>query len=194
MSFWSIVIAVLVLGVLVFIHEFGHFIFAKKTGIGVTEFSIGMGPRIFHFTRGETMYSLKAIPFGGSCAMVGEDTESDEDNSFQKKPVWARILVVFGGPLFNFILAFVLGCVLVASVGINPAVAYNVTEGSSAAKAGIQEGDRITSINGTSIHTGQELYLYLIANELDGSPVTLEYERGDTEAEAVIDPYYKTWR
>ena len=194
MSFWSIVIAVLVLGVLVFIHEFGHFIFAKKTGIGVTEFSIGMGPRIFHFTRGETMYSLKAIPFGGSCAMVGEDTESDEDNSFQKKPVWARILVVFGGPLFNFILAFVLGCVLVASVGINPAVAYNVTEGSSAAKAGIQEGDRITSIDGTSIHTGQQIYLYLIANELDGSPVTLEYERNGTEAEAVIDPYYKTWR
>lgn len=187
-------IAILVLGVLVFIHEFGHFIFAKKTGIGVTEFSIGMGPRLFHFTRGETMYSLKAIPFGGSCAMVGEDADSDEANSFQKKSVWARILVVFGGPLFNFILAFLLGCVLVASVGINPAVVHNITEGGGADRAGIQTGDRITSVNGTSIHTGQELYLYLIANELDGSPVTVEFERDGADSEAVIDPYYKTWR
>ena len=76
MSFWSIIIAILVLGALVFFHEFGHFIFAKKAGIGVTEFSIGMGPRLFSFDRGETKYSLKAIPFGGSCAMVGEDADS----------------------------------------------------------------------------------------------------------------------
>ena len=194
MSFWSIVIAVLVLGFLVFSHELGHFIFAKKTGIGATEFSIGMGPRLFHFTRGETMYSLKAIPFGGSCAMIGEDTESEEDNSFQKKSVWARILVVFGGPLVNFILAFILGCVLVACIGINPARVYQVTEGFGAEKAGIKVGDDLISVDGTSIHTGQELYLYLIANPLEKDMVTVEYERDGVRYETELETAYTAWR
>ena len=194
MSFWSIVIAVLVLGFLVFSHELGHFIFAKKTGIGVTEFSIGMGPRLFHFTKGETMYSLKAIPFGGSCAMVGEDTDSEEDNSFQKKSVWARILVVFGGPLFNFILAFILGAVLVAVVGINPPKIYSITPGFGAEKAGIQVGDELISVDGTSIHTGQELYLYLIANPLEKDVVTVEYERDGVRHETELETSYTAWR
>lgn len=194
MNFWSIIIAILVLGFLVFSHELGHFIFAKKTGIGVTEFSIGMGPRLFHFTKGETMYSLKAIPFGGSCAMVGEDTESDDDNSFQKKSVWARILVVFGGPLFNFILALLLGCVLVASIGINPPKIYRITEGYGAEKAGIQVGDELISVDGTSIHTGQELYLYLIANPLEKDTVTVEYERDGVRYEAEVETAYTAWR
>ena len=182
------------LGFLVFSHELGHFIFAKKTGIGVTEFSIGMGPRLFHFTKGDTMYSLKAIPFGGSCAMVGEDTESEEDNSFQKKSVWARILVVFGGPLFNFILAFILGCVLVGCVGINPPKVYNITEGFGADKAGIQVGDELISVDGTSIHTGQELYLYLIANPLEKDVVTVEYERDGVRYSTELETAYTAWR
>ena len=117
----SIIFAIMIFSFLVITHEFGHFLMAKKAGIGVIEFSVGMGPRLLHFQRGETMYSLKLIPFGGSCMMVGEDDSSDAENAFGKKSVWARILVVAGGPLFNFISAFILALILVLCEGENPA-------------------------------------------------------------------------
>ena len=93
----SIILALLVFSVLVLFHEFGHFLLAKKNGIGVTEFSLGLGPRILSFEKGGTKYSWKLIPFGGSCAMVGEDSEEEGENSFNSKSVWARISsVAFG--------------------------------------------------------------------------------------------------
>ena len=95
----SIVLSVIVFSVLVLIHEFGHFLLAKKNGIGVTEFSLGMGPRIVSFDKGGTKYSWKLIPFGGSCMMVGEDEESGAENSFGSKSVWARMAVVVAGPM-----------------------------------------------------------------------------------------------
>ena len=87
----NILAAVLLFGFIVLVHEFGHFLLAKCSGIGVVEFSVGMGPRIFSVEKGETRYSIKALPFGGSCMMVGEDGESDEENSFGSKSVWTRI-------------------------------------------------------------------------------------------------------
>ncbi len=190
MSIWSILVAVLLLGFLILAHEFGHFIFAKKAKIGVIEFSLGMGPRIFSITRGETMYSLKAIPFGGSCAMEGEDTESDSEASFQKKPVWDRILVVFGGPLFNFLAAIILGTVICFVMGINPPLVYNVTRDSGAEKAGLQIGDEIKELNGASIHIGKDIYLEDISDPLDGSMVELVFERDGEEHEITFDPSY----
>lgn len=102
----NIVLAVLILGGIILFHELGHFIFAKLSGIEVTEFSLGMGPRLLSFVKGETRYSLKLLPFGGSCAMLGEDEDAEGDRAFNNKPVFNRIAVVFGGPLFNFISAF----------------------------------------------------------------------------------------
>ena len=113
MTFTSILIAVLVFSVLVLFHEFGHYILAKAVGIGVVEFSLGMGPRILSFTKGETRYSWKAIPFGGSCAMVGEDEDDTAPNAFNSKPAWARFLVVLAGPAFNVILALILSFFLI---------------------------------------------------------------------------------
>ena len=116
----GIIIAIVVFSILVLFHEFGHFIMAKAVGIGVTEFSLGMGPRILSFVKGGTRYSLKAFPFGGSCAMVGEDDpEEIAPNSFGSRPAWARFLVVFAGPAFNIILAFVASLFLLGCGGIN---------------------------------------------------------------------------
>lgn len=118
----GIVIALLVFGFLVFFHELGHFLLAKKNGIAVTEFSIGMGPRLFSFVRGETRYSLKAFPFGGSCQMLGEDGESTDESAFHNRSVWARISVVVAGPIFNFILAFLLALIVIGYVGYDKPV------------------------------------------------------------------------
>lgn len=84
----NIVLAVLILGGIILFHELGHFIFAKLSGIEVTEFSLGMGPRLLSFVKGETRYSLKLLPFGGSCAMLGEDEDAEGDRAFNNKPVF----------------------------------------------------------------------------------------------------------
>ena len=102
----SIFIAILIFSIIILFHELGHFLLAKANGIRVNEFSLGLGPTLFGFTKGETKYSLKLLPFGGACMMEGEDNESSDERSFQKKSVWARISVVAAGPVFNFIFAF----------------------------------------------------------------------------------------
>ena len=96
----KIILALLIFSLIVLFHEFGHFLLAKRGGIGVTEFSLGMGPRLFSKQIGETRYSVKLLPFGGSCMMVGEDGESNEENSFGSKSVWTRISVVAAGPIY----------------------------------------------------------------------------------------------
>ena len=113
----KIILALLIFSLIVLFHEFGHFLLAKRGGIGVTEFSLGMGPRLFSKQIGETRYSVKLLPFGGSCMMVGEDGESNEENSFGSKSVWTRISVVAAGPIFNVILAFFLSLFIVGSIG-----------------------------------------------------------------------------
>ena len=95
----SFIVAILVFGMIILIHEFGHFIVAKKCGIGVLEFSIGMGPRLFSFNGGETRYSIKILPFGGSCMMLGEDEDASDPRAFNNKPVWSRIAVIAAGPV-----------------------------------------------------------------------------------------------
>ena len=115
----SIIVALLIFGLLIFFHELGHFLLAKRGGIGVTSFSIGMGPAIWKKQIGETEYALRILPFGGSCAMVGEDEESDAENAFNKKGVWTRISVVAAGPIFNFILAFVGAIIMILCIGVD---------------------------------------------------------------------------
>ena len=113
-TFIGIVIALIIFGVLVLIHEFGHFIVAVKNKVTVNEFSIGMGPRIYsHVAKSGTRYSLKLLPLGGSCAMLGEDEDNNEEGSFNSKSIWARMAIVFAGPFFNFILAFVLALIVI---------------------------------------------------------------------------------
>ena len=101
-----ILLAILLLGVIVVVHEFGHFLVGRLSGIGVTEFSVGFGPRLLGWRRGETDYSLRAIPIGGFCKFVGEDEENPAPNAMNNAPVWKRICTVAAGPAINFVLAY----------------------------------------------------------------------------------------
>ncbi|MBQ3665915.1 MAG: RIP metalloprotease RseP [Lachnospiraceae bacterium] len=188
----SIVLSIIVFSVLVLIHEFGHFLLAKKNGIGVTEFSLGMGPRIASFDKGGTKYSWKLIPFGGSCMMVGEDEESGAENSFGSKTVWARIAVVVAGPMFNFLLAFVISIVYISLEGYDAPNVVSVEENSIVSEAGIEKGDAITEYDGETIVLWRDLWLYQYLNKLDGSPVKVKYERNGKEYTTSIIPekYY----
>ena len=156
----SIIIALLIFSLIVLFHEFGHFLLAKKNGITVVEFSLGMGPRLLSFDKGGTKYSWKLLPFGGSCMMVGEDGEEDGPGSFGHASVWGRISVVAAGPIFNFILAFVFALVITSVMGYDPPKVLSVEENSPAEEAGLQVGDIITSFQGKPISIGRDISLY----------------------------------
>lgn len=173
----KILIALLVFSVIVLFHELGHFLLAKRNGIAVTEFSLGMGPRLLSTEKGGTRYSLKLFPIGGSCMMVGEDEDDDSEGSFNNASVWARISVVAAGPIFNFILAFVFAMIITSVVGYDPARVLQVTEGSPAAQAGLKEGDIITEFQERHISIGRDLDSYMTLHGLKDEEISLTYER-----------------
>ena len=156
----NILVAIIIFSVIVVFHELGHFLLAKKNGIEVTEFSLGMGPRLLSTVKGNTRYSLKLFPIGGSCMMVGEDGEEEGPGSFGHASVWGRISVVAAGPIFNFILAFVFALVITSVMGYDPPKVLSVEENSPAKEAGLQEGDIITSFQGKHISIGRDISLY----------------------------------
>ena len=168
----GIIVALIVFSIIILFHEFGHFLLAKKNGVGVTEFALGMGPILFSFKRGETVYALKALPLGGSCSMVGEDTDETGDNSFNSKGVWQRFSVIAAGPVFNFILAFVFAVILVSIVGFDTPVVYKVEEGGPAWEAGIRDGDVIQSVNGKKVHMYKEFRIEVLMNS-GGAPMEM---------------------
>jgi regulator of sigma E protease len=171
----NIIAAILIFGCIILIHEFGHFLLAKLNGVGVLEFSIGMGPKLCSITKGETCYSIRCLPFGGFCAMVGEDNDDYGDKSFQSKPVWARISVLAAGPIFNYILAFLAAIVIVLMIGHDSAVMTDVMEGYPAAEAGLQAGDKITKIDHMHIDAYRDISMYLYTHP--GKTVTVTYQR-----------------
>ncbi len=171
------IIAILVFSVIVIFHELGHFLLAKRNGIEVTEFSLGMGPRLFSLERGGTRYSLKLFPIGGSCMMLGEDDEDSSEGSFNRASVWARISVIAAGPIFNFILAFVFAMIITSVIGYDPAEVLLVEEDSPAYQAGLREGDVITEFQGRNISIGRDLELYLTLHPLSEEEISLTVER-----------------
>lgn len=171
----NILAAILLFGLIILVHEFGHFLFAKLNGIAVLEFSIGMGPRLASFVKGETRYSIKALPFGGSCMMMGEDGEDPDPRSFNNKPVWARILVIAAGPVFNFILAFLFALVIVAQTGHDAPILSGVQEDSPAQEAGLMPGDRITQVNKRKVTGYRDVSMYLYSHP--GETVTIRFDR-----------------
>ncbi|MGN0341292.1 MAG: RIP metalloprotease RseP [Roseburia sp.] len=184
----KIIIAILMFSFIIIFHELGHFLLAKKNGIRVNEFCLGLGPTIVGFTKGETKYSLKLLPFGGACMMEGEDEESKDERAFNNKSVWARMAVVFAGPAFNFILAFLLAVVVIAVAGFDRPVVADVMEGYPAEAAGLQAGDVITELNGKNIHLYREvsIYTYLHADE----NIEVEYQRDGETYTCTLTPKY----
>lgn len=143
-----------------FFHEFGHFILAKKNGIDVEEFAIGMGPALCSKEYKGTKYAIRLFPIGGYCAMGEDEAATDSPNNFNNKSVWARISVIAAGPIFNFILAFVFAVILTAMVGYDPPVVREVEQGYPAAEAGIQKGDIIVKMGNKKINIYREISIY----------------------------------
>lgn len=184
----KIIIALLIFGIIVFVHELGHFLLAKANGIFVEEFSIGMGPKLFSFVKGETRYCIKLLPLGGSCMMMGEDEASEDERAFNNKSVWARIAVVFAGPFFNFIFAFILAVILIALVGADVPAVLSVESGSPAEEAGLQEGDEIVSYNGSKIGVGRELYVDNYFHPLEDKEIPITFRRDGQKYETTLLP------
>lgn len=177
----NIIVAILLLGFIIIIHELGHFLLAKKNGITVTEFSVGMGPRIASFVKNGTRYSLKLLPFGGSCMMLGEDETVEDEGAFHKKSVWARFSVIFAGAFFNFVLAFVLALIVTGSTGVDYPDLSGVEAGSPAEAAGLTEGDRILKVNGKKIHFSREIDLYFMFHPMTEKALKITYQRAGQE-------------
>ena len=183
----NILVAIIVFSLLILFHELGHFTLAKLNGIRVNEFCLGLGPTIIGFTKGETKYSLKLLPFGGACMMEGEDESSDDDRAFNKKSVWARISVVAAGPIFNFIMALVFSFVIMSVAGVDTAKLSDVIDGYAAQEAGLQGGDIIVAMGGKDIHFYREISLYATFHE--GEPVEVEFIRPGQDD---VDSYVTT--
>lgn len=183
------IIAIILFSVIILFHELGHFLLAKANGIRVNEFCLGLGPTIVGFQKGETKYSLKLLPFGGACMMEGEDSESDDERSFQKKSVWARISVVAAGPVFNFIMAFAFSIVILGSIGYVKPVIGSVESGYGAEQAGLQAGDEILKINHKNIHFYKEVSMYTLFHS-DGESVQITYRRDGQKHKVEVTPTY----
>ncbi len=165
----NILLFILILGIIVFIHEFGHFILAKWNGVYVYEFALGMGPKICGFKKGETEYNLRAIPIGGFCQLAGEDLDTDDDKKIpkdkrlQNKKAWQRFLIMLFGPMNNFILAVLLIFLIALIWGgatMDPVI-YKVEKDSACEKAGLKANDKVISINNNRIDTSDDISLYL---------------------------------
>lgn len=153
MTFVYILFAVLIFGILIAVHEFGHFSVAKLCGVKVNEFSIGMGPALWKKQKGETLYSLRAVPLGGYCAMEGEDEDSGDPRAFVVQPAWKRILILCAGSFNNFLLGLmvIFFLYLGASAFVSPTIESFVPGCPYESEEGLQVGDRFIKINGHRI-------------------------------------------
>lgn len=212
MSAGTILLAIVVFSIIIVFHEFGHFIVAKWNKVGVIEFSLGMGPRLISYVKTakgrkvlffksarffeehpeymeNTVYSWKLFPFGGSCMMLGEEEDVEDENSFGKKSVYARMAIIFAGPFFNFILAFVFSMIIIIGMGYAKPEITNVAENSAAAEAGIQVGDVVREINGEKIIIDGDFSAYSAFHEFSGDEdVTILIERDGEEKSIVVRP------
>lgn len=230
----GIVLFIIIFSVVVIAHELGHMMVAKANGIGVVEFTVGMGPALFSFTKGETKYSIRLLPIGGACVFEGEDglssgivdsekpvseqvldrVEAFQDNKEEKKDVrnkaadeyvqntdlgkkklsfpeasvGARIATVVAGPVCNFILAFLFSLFIVGSYGTDVPIIQTVTENGAAAAAGMQDGDKIISMDGKKIHLFREISFISMLSK--GEEISLVYERDGQQYDTTLTPIY----
>lgn len=191
----TLIYFILMLGIIVFIHELGHFIWAKKFGVYCYEFSLGFGPKLFSFRRknDETLYCLRLIPIGGYVAMAGEEVDDDKsvskDKKLYNKPWYKKLIIILAGIINNFILGFLilfLIALMYGSYTTEPIIGV-VTKDSSSQKAGIKEGDKIISINGEKTRTWDDVTLKLVLSNNDKAQEFL-LETSDGEKKVSVKP------
>lgn len=194
----TIIIAILVFGFLIFIHEGGHYTAARIFKVSINEFAIGMGPKLFSRKSKKTgiAYSLRALPIGGFVSMVGEDEDSDDENAFCKKPVWQRIIITAAGALTNIIAGVVVMCIVVSMPGYtlasNTVADFSRDEnGYSYAEAGgLAIGDRIVAVNGTPVHIGNELVFEIARKGVKPVDLTVVRDGERVVIEDIVFPTY----
>lgn len=158
-GFWSIPIALLVFGCLIFIHEFGHFITARLFGVTIKEFSVGMGPKLFSRTSKKygTAYSLRLLPIGGYVSMEGEDEESEDVNAFSNKAVWKRMIITVAGAVMNVLLGIVLMFIMVFSTRSLASTTVADFKENAVSSSSLMVGDKVVKVENISVNTGNEL-------------------------------------
>lgn len=193
----GIIIAILIFGIIVTVHEFGHFICAKLSGIRVLEFSVGMGPKLIQKQKGETKYSLRALPIGGYCAMEGEDAETADEKGFRNAKLWKRMIVLAAGAFMNFVLGFVL---LIGMVSMWSDVPTTVIKGFSGEKnsdgtvtyyaksyeSGLRHNDKFVEMDGIRIFSDFDLNYILATTNKDKHDVTVIRDGEKAEISDVV--------
>jgi RIP metalloprotease RseP len=181
-----IIIAILALSVLIIVHELGHFLVAKASGILVHEFSLFMGPKLFSVKKGDTTYSLRAIPLGGYVRMEGEEEASDNERAFNRKPILTRIAVIAAGPIMNLVIAVLFFFIVYNYSGYSTSKINEIADNSPAVTAGLQKGDKIVSYNGKKVYDYMDEMLFVYASK--GSKADISYERNGKPYTATITP------
>lgn len=187
-SFWTILLAIAVFMIIIIVHEFGHFVTAKFFGVAVPEFSIGFGPAIVKKTIGETLYALRAIPFGGYVRMTGEDEESDDPRAFCNKPAWQRIIIVGAGAFLNVLTGFVIYAILFVGVSDMPILKVESLTPNTPAYNVLKPQDKIVAINGSRVWYYKDFKFIL--NTVNGEEtVNITVKREGKTQNFEITPY-----
>lgn len=173
MTFTTIIYAVLMFCVLVFVHELGHFVAAKSFHVKVNKFALGMGPVLLKKQRGDTEYSLRAFPIGGFCAMEGEDEESEDERAFNQKNAWQKIIIVCAGSLMNLLLAILIMIIVMFYMGSATTTLDKILDGSPAEVAGLQVGDKIVALDGEEVNKWSQVTEILSTSKKDKITVTI---------------------
>ncbi len=186
----QILIAILVFSVMIIMHEFGHFIFARIFNVQVNEFAIGMGPKLFGIKGKKTLYSLRLFPIGGFCSMAGEDEEDDSPNALCNKPIWQRLIIMAAGTFMNLLFGFIITCVIVSSSELlGTRIIARFDEESLSAESGLEVNDEIVKIGNHRIFTYTDLAYFIQHDGIE--PVDITVKRNG-EKVVIKDVSFKT--
>ncbi|MGI6238500.1 MAG: M50 family metallopeptidase [Christensenellales bacterium] len=197
MTILNILFSLFILGIIVFLHELGHFVAGRLCGIGVVEFAVGFGPKLIGWKRKGIQYSIRAIPMGGFCKFVGEDEDNPAPNAMNLQPVWKRFVTVLAGPAMNFVFAFIIAAVIIANYDYALMPVVNaVTEGMPAIEAGFEPGDVITAVDGVDIPQTNEGALTMrgiVQRADDARAIDFTIEREGAQISIPVTPQRVTY-
>lgn len=181
-----IILAILAFGLLIFIHELGHFTLAKINGVKVEEFSIGMGPKVFSKQGKETKYSIGLLPIGGYVSMMGEEQAVDDERSFSAKSPLRRITIIVAGVCMNYLLAICIFTGYINNFGYTNIFANNINDNSPAYEAGLREGDTFVKVNGMKVFTYDDISAGVLLSY--GNPIDVVVDRNGEKKDFTITP------